>query len=80
MKIVKANDEGILFDNGDVITCDYSPSCCEYNYASFKDLEEIALKFEKIGNFPLIYSNKPSRDFLFAVNWEKDRDPIIKVP
>ncbi|MFX1352502.1 MAG: radical SAM protein [Promethearchaeota archaeon] len=43
-------------------------------------LEEIAQKFESLGNFPLIYSNKASRDFLFAVNWDEDKDPIIKVP
>jgi len=49
-------------------------------FPSYEYLEEIALKFEEIGNFPLIYRNKPSRDFLFAVNWEKDRDPTIKSP
>ncbi len=47
----------------------------EYEY-----LENIALKFEEMGNFPLIYKNKPSRDFLFAVNWNKDKDPIITHP
>lgn len=47
----------------------------EYEY-----LQEIAQKFESIGNFPIIYSNKASRDFLFAVNWNKDEDPIIKTP
>ena len=46
-----------------------------YNY-----LEEIALKFEARGNFPLIYKNEPSRDFLFAVNWDKDKDPVIRNP
>ncbi len=47
----------------------------DYDY-----LEKIALKFEEIGNFPLIYKNKPSRDFLFAVNWDKDIDPKINTP
>ncbi|MFX0018560.1 MAG: radical SAM protein [Promethearchaeota archaeon] len=51
---------------------DYFP---EYDY-----LEKIAHKFEVMGNFPLIYKNKSSRDFLFAVNWEKGKDPIIKNP
>ncbi|MHA1757792.1 MAG: hypothetical protein ACTSVV_13535, partial [Promethearchaeota archaeon] len=45
----------------------------DYNY-----LKNIAEKFEKISNFPMIYENKDSRDFLFAVNWDKDKDPAIK--
>ncbi|UCD00634.1 MAG: radical SAM protein [Promethearchaeota archaeon] len=44
----------------------------EYNY-----LKNLALKFEKISGFPLIYKNKASRDFLFAINWDKDKDPKI---
>jgi len=47
----------------------------EYDY-----LEKIAHKFEVMGNFPLIYKNKASRDFLFAVNWEKSKDPVIRNP
>ena len=47
----------------------------EYDY-----LEKIALKFEELGNFHLIYKNEPSRDFLFAVNWDKDKDPKLKQP
>jgi len=47
----------------------------EYNY-----LEEIALKFEELSGFPLIYKNKASRDFLFAINWDKDKDPKIINP
>jgi len=51
---------------------DYFP---EYDY-----LEEIAHKFEVMGNFPLIYKSEASRDFLFAVNWEKGKDPVIRNP
>ncbi len=51
---------------------DYFP---EYDY-----LEKIAHKFEVMGNFPLIYKNPASRDFLFAVNWEKGKDPVIRTP
>ncbi|MFW9901200.1 MAG: radical SAM protein [Candidatus Thorarchaeota archaeon] len=51
---------------------DYFP---EYDF-----LKEFALKFEKISGFPLIYRNKPSRDFLFAVNWDPNKDPIIPKP
>ena len=51
---------------------DYFP---DYNY-----LHEIALKFEEFSNFPIIYANETSRDILFAVNWDKDVNPIIKEP
>ena len=52
----------------------------QYYFPEYEYLEELALKFEEIGNFPLIYTNKASRDFLFAVNWDKDKDPKIKTP
>jgi len=48
---------------------DYFP---EYDY-----LENLALKFENISGFPLIYKNKASRDFLFAINWDKNKNPKI---
>jgi len=51
----------------------------QYYFPSFEDLEEIAEKFEVVGNIPLIYKNEPSRDFLFAVNWDKNKDPKINV-
>ncbi|MCJ7649509.1 MAG: radical SAM protein [Candidatus Lokiarchaeota archaeon] len=51
---------------------DYFP---DFNY-----LHEIALKFEEFSNFPIIYANETSRDILFAVNWDKDENPIIKEP
>jgi len=47
----------------------------EYSY-----LETIAKQFEEIGNFPIIYKNEASRDFLFAVNWNREKDPKITKP
>lgn len=44
----------------------------EYDY-----LKNLALKFEKISGFPLIYKNEASRDFLFAVNWDENKDPKL---
>ncbi|MFX0179889.1 MAG: radical SAM protein [Candidatus Hodarchaeota archaeon] len=58
--------------NSDTPLQDFFP---EYDY-----LEKIAHKFEVMGNFPLIYKNEASRDFLFAVNWEKGKDPVIRNP
>jgi len=49
-------------------------------FPSYEYLKEIALKFEELGNFSLIYKNRPSRDFLFAVNWDKNKDPILTNP
>ena len=52
----------------------------QYYFPTYEELESLALKFEEIGNFPLIYKNKASRDFLFAVNWDKNKNPIITNP
>ena len=49
-------------------------------FPEYEFLKKIALKFEELGNFPLIYKNKVSRDFLFAVNWDENKDPVIKSP
>ena len=57
-----------------------SDKTLQYYFPEYEYLEELALKFEEIGNFPLIYVNKASRDFLFAVNWDKDKDPKITTP
>lgn len=48
-------------------------------FPDYEYLKKIALKFEETGNFPLIYKNKTSRDFLFAINWDKNKDPLIKI-
>lgn len=52
----------------------------QYYFPSYEHLEDLALKFEEIGNFPLIYKNKASRDFLFAINWDKKKNPAITNP
>ena len=49
-------------------------------FPNYEYLEDIALKFEEYSNFPLIYKNKTSRDFLFAVNWNPERNPKITIP
>ena len=57
-------------------------SCEEVNdfFPEYEFLEKFAQKFEKISGFPLIYRNKPSRDFLFAVNWDQNKNPRISNP
>ncbi|MBD3253576.1 MAG: radical SAM protein [Candidatus Lokiarchaeota archaeon] len=51
-----------------------------YYYPEFEYLDNFAKKIEEKGNFPIIYTNEASRDFLFAVNWNENEDPIIKKP
>jgi tRNA wybutosine-synthesizing protein 1 len=52
----------------------------QYYFPTYEELEDLALKFGEMGNFPLIYKNKASRDFLFAINWDKNKKPIITNP
>ncbi|MBY9008038.1 MAG: radical SAM protein [Candidatus Lokiarchaeota archaeon] len=49
-------------------------------FPDFDFLNSIAQEFEQKSGFFIIYRNKPSRDFLFAVNWDKEKDPIITTP
>lgn len=56
MKIKNITEDEILFDNGKDITYDHDQQCCEYNYADFKQLDDLAkdcdfdenLKFEVV--------------------------------
>jgi len=57
-----------------------SEESVQYYFPTYEYLEDLALKFEEIGNFPLIYKNKASRDFLFAINWDKNKDPVLTNP
>ncbi len=49
----------------------------QYYFPDYDYMEDFAIKFEEMSGFPLIYKNEASRDFLFAVNWDKDIDPTI---
>ena len=57
-----------------------SEKSIQYYFPTYEYLEDLATKFEEKSDFSLIYTNKASRDFLFAVNWEKDKNPIITTP
>lgn len=46
MKIVEVNYEEVVFDNGSTIWYDHSQSCCEENYADFKQIEDAAMNWE----------------------------------
>ncbi len=46
-------------------------------FPEYEFLDNIAQEIEKRSGFPIIYRNKPSRDFLFCVNWNEKKDPKI---
>ena len=59
MKIVEITTEHIKFDNGKKITFDHYQDCCEWNYADFEQLDDLArnynfnkatLRFEFVGD------------------------------
>ena len=71
MKIKEVNDKKILFDNGNVITFDHEQDWCEYNYAQFDALEELAfeiefdenLTFEAVDGSGFRFGNLPQKMF-----------------
>jgi wyosine [tRNA(Phe)-imidazoG37] synthetase (radical SAM superfamily) len=48
-----------------------------YYFPDYEFLEDFSHKFEEMSGFPIIYKNKASRDFLFAVNWDKEKGPKL---
>lgn len=56
IRIANITEEEIVFSNGQRITFDHPQDCCEYNYADFKQLDDLArtynfqlpLKFEAV--------------------------------
>lgn len=44
MRIKKVTDGYIEFDTGDTLYSYHMPACCEYNYAAFKEVDDLALE------------------------------------
>lgn len=71
MKIASITDEKILFDNGNSITFDNRADCCEYNYADFEQLDDIArattfdpnLEFQACEESGFLFGNRPGKMF-----------------
>jgi hypothetical protein len=70
--ITKAENNRLEFSDGTVITADHCPDCCEYNYAKFDDLDDIALntvfdmnrmEIEVVEGSGIRIGNKPSKMF-----------------
>lgn len=66
-------EEEIHFTNGKSITFDHQKDCCEYNYADFEQVEEIALEYEFTE--PLTFEKVAGYGFRFG-NPEK----MVSVP
>ena len=72
MKIKKVTSEEILFDNESYITFDHSEQCCEWNYADFEQLDDIAratdfdpeLEFEAVEDAGFRFGNKGKMFFV----------------
>ena len=68
MKIKEINSGHILFDNGNIITFDHCPDCCENNYADFEQLDDIArnadfspkLDFKAVNGSGFRFGNRPN--------------------
>lgn len=75
MAIITAIDErGITFSDGSTISCCHSPDCCEYNYADFEQLDDIArntefdtdnmvFKDECTTDYGFLFGNEPTKMF-----------------
>jgi hypothetical protein len=73
MAKIKTFEENLLvFDDGTQITCDHVPDCCEYNYARFEDIDDIAkttdfdtsnLAVETVENAGFRFGNQPNKMF-----------------
>ena len=46
MKIIEITGEHIKFDNDKCITYDHEQDCCEYNYADFEQLDDLARAYD----------------------------------
>jgi hypothetical protein len=70
--IAEVTDEHILFSNGSEITFDHPQDCCEWNYADFEQIEDIArktvftlpLQFEEVDESGFRFGN-PNKMFSF---------------
>ena len=71
MKIREIQDEQIIFDNGETIGFQHYADCCEWNYADFNQLDDIArnatftspLTFVKVEESGFRFGNQPNRMF-----------------
>lgn len=69
MKIKTIDEYAITFDNGNTITFDHDYDCCEWNYADFQQIDDIArnwkfnenLDFESVEGSGFRFGNLPNK-------------------
>ena len=79
-KIKEVTDEYILFTNDARITFDHYEECCEWNYADFEQLDDIArqttfqfpLLFERIDGSGFRFGNYPNKMFFVPCYTEQN--------
>ena len=65
MKVVKIDEEKIVFDNDTYITFNHHPDCCEYNYADFMQLKDTGIENETFDT-NLIFEKVDGSGFRFG--------------
>lgn len=69
MKIKSIDEVAVVFDNGNKITFFHSADCCEWNYADFPQIDDIArgwdfdenLDFEAVDGYGFRFGNLPNK-------------------
>lgn len=72
MRIAKIDEDFIEFNTGDKITFDHEYDCCEFNYADFSQIDDLAkemefkapLQFEKVDGSGFRFGNKNKMVFV----------------
>lgn len=71
-KIISIEENELKFSDGTRIHCDHEQDCCEYNYADFNALDDIArgydfdtanLKFRAVDGCGFCFGDHPQRMF-----------------
>lgn len=79
MKIKQITEEKIIFDNGNFITYDHEPDCCEWNYADFEQLKDTVsmdiefdekLLFEAIDGYGFKFGNLGNMFFVPCYSYQ----------
>jgi len=73
VRIIAIDDEAITFSDGSKITYDHEQDCCEYNYADFEQLDDIARNYTF--TLPLQFENAGEAGFRFG-----DKKAMFFVP
>lgn len=64
MKIKTVTESALTFDNGEMITFDHCTDCCEWNYADFAQVDDVAKATEF--NSPLCFEKVDETGFRFG--------------